>query len=284
VRDFGDGIAGKSTISLLYQISHRIHAHLKYVTQKGEFGAKYAVLNKQGDCTEFAALFVALCRQKGIPARLVAGFKRDLSNRGQWIRHAWSEFQHNNLWIPCDIVEGFVIGSLPDLLPLFRGNWIGQQLIQEVKLVRKAPLPTEALSNASMQIRFDVFPWDSPEVPLRQIQEASSYVIGRVEILSLHRENVKTVPCAFSIAVLVRAPPGPYSLVISVQDKSTDRTVVLHPRIVLIVEKIVIQHEKYRGSFTLSLPPTPDPHSTIHVQICTEHGQLIAEADSLTDS
>ncbi|HKZ42377.1 MAG TPA: hypothetical protein VJ044_15550, partial [Candidatus Hodarchaeales archaeon] len=30
VRDFGDGIAGKSTISLLYQISHRIHAHLKY--------------------------------------------------------------------------------------------------------------------------------------------------------------------------------------------------------------------------------------------------------------
>ncbi|MHA1983020.1 MAG: transglutaminase-like domain-containing protein, partial [Candidatus Hodarchaeales archaeon] len=125
VRKLSENITGNSIISLIYQISHRIHQHVKYRIQKGEFGAKYAVLNRQGDCTEYSALFVALCRQKGIPSRLVAGFKKTRhNNKIEWIRHAWAEFLYNDQWIPIDILEGFVIGNFPENIPLFRGNWI----------------------------------------------------------------------------------------------------------------------------------------------------------------
>lgn len=56
-------------------------------------GAIGAIRSKRGVCTEFADLMVALCRSKGIPARVVYGFDvpfvdmQRLSNNG----HAWVE-------------------------------------------------------------------------------------------------------------------------------------------------------------------------------------------------
>ena len=37
-------------------------------------GALYALENKKGDCTEYANLFVALCRANGIAARPIGGY------------------------------------------------------------------------------------------------------------------------------------------------------------------------------------------------------------------
>jgi len=62
-------------------------------------GALYALTNLSGDCTEFAALFAALCRAAGIPARLMGGY---ICQRNCLVTtvdfHNWAEFYHNGAW------------------------------------------------------------------------------------------------------------------------------------------------------------------------------------------
>lgn len=74
-------------------------------------GALYTLEHKQGDCTEYMDLFVALCRAAGIPARRISGYVCPQSTilRPQDL-HNWAEFYHagrwhtadpqNNLWMP----------------------------------------------------------------------------------------------------------------------------------------------------------------------------------------
>jgi transglutaminase-like putative cysteine protease len=62
-------------------------------------GAVYALKHRRGDCTEYAFLFVALCRANGIPARPVAGFVCPHSmvvDFGDY--HNWAEFYLNGRW------------------------------------------------------------------------------------------------------------------------------------------------------------------------------------------
>ena len=62
-------------------------------------GAAYAYKYHQGDCTEYAYLFVALCRANGIPARPVAGFVCSQSavlDLGDY--HNWAEFYADGRW------------------------------------------------------------------------------------------------------------------------------------------------------------------------------------------
>ena len=62
-------------------------------------GALYALKNKTGDCTEYAFLFVALCRASGIPARGVSGY---ICDRSQILKpgayHDWAEFYDGGTW------------------------------------------------------------------------------------------------------------------------------------------------------------------------------------------
>ncbi|AQQ67159.1 hypothetical protein Mag101_05555 [Microbulbifer agarilyticus] len=65
-------------------------------------GALYAVSARQGDCTEFSALFVALARALGYPARMTSEFlfseKREFSQPN----HHAAEVYWNERWIPVD--------------------------------------------------------------------------------------------------------------------------------------------------------------------------------------
>ena len=128
-----------------------------------EFGAKYALLNKQGDCTEYSALFTALCRISNIPARLVAGLKHD-SSSDSWIRHAWAEFYYNGFWIPVDVVEGYIIGFTPEIIPLFKGNWMSENMNREIKISILPEFETKLSqqqlieSYQSLKIQFKVYP------------------------------------------------------------------------------------------------------------------------------
>jgi hypothetical protein len=66
-------------------------------------GALYAARYKKGDCTEFAYLFVALCRANGIPARVVRGFvclNSAVLDPGDY--HEWAEFHHKGRWQVAD--------------------------------------------------------------------------------------------------------------------------------------------------------------------------------------
>jgi len=81
--------------------------HMSYKLVYGWKGAKFAYDNGYGECGDYAALFVALCRVVGIPARLVSGLFWTRAgtypagnNRGI---HAWAEFLLPGCgWIPVD--------------------------------------------------------------------------------------------------------------------------------------------------------------------------------------
>lgn len=66
-------------------------------------GALQALKTRKGDCTEFADLFIALCRANGIPCRAVAGYVAQsnavLTPNGF---HNWAEFYAKGRWNICD--------------------------------------------------------------------------------------------------------------------------------------------------------------------------------------
>lgn len=62
-------------------------------------GALYALKNRKGDCTEFACLFVALCRANEIPARVLGGFvssKSTVLDLADY--HNWAQFFAEGKW------------------------------------------------------------------------------------------------------------------------------------------------------------------------------------------
>ncbi|MHA1556703.1 MAG: transglutaminase-like domain-containing protein, partial [Candidatus Heimdallarchaeota archaeon] len=92
-------ISNSNPLTFAKRAAKQVQKTVKYEIQPGEFGAAFAIEKRKGDCTEFAALFVALCRAAGIPARTNAGFA--LAQR--WERHATAEFLVQGRWIPIDL-------------------------------------------------------------------------------------------------------------------------------------------------------------------------------------
>lgn len=75
-------------------------------------GASYALKNRKGDCTEFAALAAALARAMNIPARLVSGYV--LPENGPLRAdeyHAWAEILADDRWVMVDAQKGVFDGS-----------------------------------------------------------------------------------------------------------------------------------------------------------------------------
>ena len=70
-------------------------------------GALRALTERKGDCTEYATLFVALCRRAGIPARVMGGYMVErnarLSGAGY---HNWAEFHAGGRWQIADPQAG----------------------------------------------------------------------------------------------------------------------------------------------------------------------------------
>jgi transglutaminase-like putative cysteine protease len=77
-----------------------VEGHVRYSGYAGRGrGALYALEHKKGDCTEYANLFVALCRANGIAARPIGGYvcpqSGVLKARDY---HNWGEFYKNGTW------------------------------------------------------------------------------------------------------------------------------------------------------------------------------------------
>jgi transglutaminase-like putative cysteine protease len=95
------------------QVARRIYdfvgSYLNYNGYNpGEKGALEAFRSGEGDCTEFADLFIALCRAQGIPARFLEGFTYvpGSSSHGD-LTHDWAEILlPNGQWLPVDPTFG----------------------------------------------------------------------------------------------------------------------------------------------------------------------------------
>jgi hypothetical protein len=67
--------------------------------------ASDVVQTRQGDCTEYAVLLAALCRSRGIPARVAIGLVYYRPASG-FAFHMWNEVWIENRWIPLDATLG----------------------------------------------------------------------------------------------------------------------------------------------------------------------------------
>lgn len=76
---------------------------LSYQHIDGLGGALYAYRNRHGECGDYSALFVALCRAMRIPARPCVGFWANATD--DW--HVWAEFNLPGVgWVPVDPSKG----------------------------------------------------------------------------------------------------------------------------------------------------------------------------------
>jgi hypothetical protein len=89
--------------NIQYEFDQTIHASLD------------ALSNKKGDCEEFASLFIALCRTRGIPARAV------------WCNdHTYPEFlmlapNGDAVWLPCQLTTNeHIFGQMFDDRPILQ--------------------------------------------------------------------------------------------------------------------------------------------------------------------
>jgi hypothetical protein len=82
-------------------------------------GALYALEYKEGDCTEYANLFVALCRANGIAARPIGGYvcaqSGVLKARDY---HNWGEFYENGTWRLADPQNHVLMQNTADYIAM----------------------------------------------------------------------------------------------------------------------------------------------------------------------
>jgi hypothetical protein len=98
-----DGLDKTDYHSMVKEIYNFVVNHLNYQLQPEEKGALWALENKQGDCSEYSYLFVALCRAIGIPARIQAGFAFSNYEEETENGHMWAEYYLEGYgWIPVD--------------------------------------------------------------------------------------------------------------------------------------------------------------------------------------
>ncbi len=100
-------LRGRNEISRVRNIYNYVIGNLEYSKyNKKDMGAITAVRRKKGDCSEYADLFVALCRAKKIPARVVSGY---LTEYKVTTKHSWAEVYLEGLgWVPFDPTIGDV--------------------------------------------------------------------------------------------------------------------------------------------------------------------------------
>lgn len=77
-----------------------VHRHLTYTGYVAEdLGAAQALRHRRGDCTEYAALTVALARANGLPARLIGGYVVDGDSAPRpEDYHNWAQLYVDGAW------------------------------------------------------------------------------------------------------------------------------------------------------------------------------------------
>lgn len=104
IREVAKKLLGSSEIETARQTMNFVTSTM----QPGAFdnanhGALWALKEKKGDCTEFADLFIALCRANGLPARFCQGYILSEVKEGDTPKHDWAEVHFSNYgWVPFD--------------------------------------------------------------------------------------------------------------------------------------------------------------------------------------
>jgi len=106
IQEIADGIEGRTQVDVVHKIYNYVLDHMEYTTpSRRSRGAVMALKWGQGDCTEYADLFVALCRAKDLPARVVTGYTVRFDSKSP--KHNWAEvYLQEYGWVPFDPSAG----------------------------------------------------------------------------------------------------------------------------------------------------------------------------------
>ena len=76
IQQLADGISGTNEIDIVHNIYNFVIAYLDIdISKLKGVGAAKTARAKNGMCIDYCDLFVAICRARGIPARVVAGYR-----------------------------------------------------------------------------------------------------------------------------------------------------------------------------------------------------------------
>lgn len=107
IQEIADGIEGQTEIDIVKNIYDYVIDNMEYTihsSRRGR-GAVKALQSGKGDCTEYADLFVAICRAKNIPARVVTGYTVGVDPTSS--KHNWAEvYLQEYGWVSFDPSTG----------------------------------------------------------------------------------------------------------------------------------------------------------------------------------
>lgn len=120
IRQIAKSIEGQSEFEVVKAIYDYVIDHMEYVLRgTSDKGALRSLELGKGDCTEYSDLFVAICRAKDIPARVVTGYTVGLD--ADKSKHNWVEVYMKDCgWVPIDPTAGETGG------PMFRSRAFGR--------------------------------------------------------------------------------------------------------------------------------------------------------------
>ena len=105
------------SLEAAHRLFREVATSYRYAYPVASRGALEMLRAKRGDCGQFVALFVALCRAAGIPARPVVG---TLLGAHPWSGHVWAELWIDEAgWLPADPSRAHALwlyGKDPDAL------------------------------------------------------------------------------------------------------------------------------------------------------------------------
>jgi transglutaminase-like putative cysteine protease len=121
-------VAGGETnvVNLARRFYDDVRTSMKYDKSGAGWGrgdALWACDSRRGNCTDFHAVFIGMCRASGIPARFAIGFAIPETRGAGEIAgyHCWAEFYVAGLgWVPVDISEA---AKHPELAEYYFGAW-----------------------------------------------------------------------------------------------------------------------------------------------------------------
>ena len=112
IQEIAGSIEGRMEVDVVHKIYDYVIDHMEYATpSRRSKGAVIALQRGQGDCTEYADLFVALCRAKDIPARVISGYTVRFDSESP--KHNWVEvYLQEYGWVPFDPSAGDIRNTI----------------------------------------------------------------------------------------------------------------------------------------------------------------------------
>jgi hypothetical protein len=120
IRSLANQLQGPTVLETVKNVYGWVSNNVRYTGYlKNPRGALYALQHKQGDCTEYMYLFVALCRANKIPARGIGGY---VAGSNPVLKpdayHNWAECSIDGAWRLIDPQRRVFMGNQALYIPL----------------------------------------------------------------------------------------------------------------------------------------------------------------------